>query len=62
MNPHIYFIYNTRPAVNTFTIVYFRGQKYIRRQNLVTGSIADVCQPVADLVSKLIAAGYLSAN
>ena len=57
---YIYFIYNTRPAINNFMIVYYRGQKYSRRQNLVTGSTADVCQPVGDHVSKRIDAVYLS--
>ena len=54
-------ICNTRPSINNFRIVYYRGQKYSRWQNLVTGSTADLCHPVADPVSKRIAAGYLSA-
>ena len=54
IHSYIYFIYNARPAVNIFTIVYYLGTKYSRQQNLVTGSTADVCQPVAEPVSKCI--------
>ena len=56
IHSYIYFIYNTPLAINNFRIVYYRGI----RQNLVTSSIADLCQPVPDPVSKRIAAGYLS--
>ena len=34
-------------AMSIFRIVYYRGTKYSRRQNLMTGNTADVCQPVA---------------
>ena len=63
IHSYIYYIYNTRPVINNFMIVIYRRTKYSRQQNLVTdlGSTADVCQPVAEPVSKCIPAGYLSA-
>ena len=51
-------MYYTRHAIKKFRIVYYRRQKYSRRQNLVTGFTADVCQHVAESVGKCIAAGY----
>ena len=54
IHSYIYFIYNGRPAVNIFTIVYYLRTKYSRQQNLVTSSTADVCQPVAEPVRKCI--------
>ena len=54
IHSYIYIIYNTLPAINNFMIVYYRGQKYSRRQNLVIGSAADMCHHVGTFLLMLI--------